>query len=148
MVADGPECWQGPGMAGIGRMPRPQTRELRFNPVSLDLVVERLATDPEALGGLEFVAAGLLEHLNDCVSLNALKQSEVGVTAAFPGAGSGVGHGEIGRIDHGPLAEQHGSLNFVLQLSYVPGPVERRQLVDRRGGEPGNRAICLGGKPV
>ena len=52
-----------------------QTSDL--NPVGLDLVVERLAPDAEALGGFEFVAAGFLEHLHDRVALHAFQQGEI-----------------------------------------------------------------------
>src|SRR6266516_6175745 len=35
-----------------------------FNPVRLDLVVQRLPPDPKALGSFQLVAASFLEHLD------------------------------------------------------------------------------------
>lgn len=62
---------------------------LNLDPVGLDLVIEGLAADAEALCGFELVAGRLLEHLDNCVSLDALEQGEVGV-AGFLSGGAGL----------------------------------------------------------
>ena len=55
----------------------PATWSLNLNAVGLDLVVEGLTTDAEALGSFKLVTTCVLEHLDDGIAFDALKQSEV-----------------------------------------------------------------------
>src|SRR5438093_474094 len=50
---------------------------LRGDGVGFDLVVEGLATDAEAAGGLKFVAVGLAENFDDLVALHRFHQGQV-----------------------------------------------------------------------
>src|SRR3954471_10161125 len=45
--------------------------QLRLDAVRLDLVVERLSSDAEALGGFELVTAGFFQHLNNGIALHS-----------------------------------------------------------------------------
>lgn len=49
---------------------QPLPHALRRNRVSLDLIVKRLASDPQAFGRLQLVAVRFFEHLNDLVALH------------------------------------------------------------------------------
>ena len=46
-------------------------------PVGLDLVVQSLTANAKSFGGLEFIAAGFLKHLNDGVALNAFEERKI-----------------------------------------------------------------------
>jgi len=114
-----------------------------FDAVGLDLVVERLTADAEAFGGLQFVAAGFLEHLDDGIALDALEQGEAGVASAFTGGG---GDGQISTIHNLAFAQEHRALHFVLQLADVARPVELPQQFGGGGRVAGNDAVGLRGK--
>src|SRR5260221_10662233 len=102
----------------IKPVPAKAAKLSRLNAVGLDLVVERLASDAEAFGGFEFVAAGFLEHLDDGVAFHSFEQSEAGVIALFglssPDRG---GDRQIRRVHFLGFAQQYGALDFVLQLA-------------------------------
>ena len=98
--------------------------------VSLDLVVERLAADAEAFGGFEFVAVGFLEHLDDGVAFHAFEQGEARVVFL---ARNALDVGVMDRSDDVhfiAFAQQHGALDFVLQLAHVARPVEAGEPFD------------------
>src|SRR5260221_6851565 len=112
----------------IKPVPAKAAKLSRLNAVGLDLVVEGLAADAEALGGFEFVAAGFLEHLNDGVALDAFQQGEAGIAAHVAGGGT---DGKVRRLDHLALAEHDRALHLDLQLADVAGPVEGAQTLAR-----------------
>ena len=105
-----------------------------IDPVSLDLVVKRLAADAEAFRRFEFVSAGFLEHLDDGVAFDTLQNGEIGVRRLFVRAAR-FGDGKIAGIDFIPLAKEHSPLDLILQLTDVSGPIEGGQAFDRRRGE-------------
>ena len=112
-----------------GALPR-RRYALHFNPVGLDLVVEGLAADAEALGGFELVPAGFLEGLDDGVAFHAFEQGETRV-GAVSRANLGVGDGKIGNVHFVAFVQENGTLDFILQLANVARSV--------KGGDPLNR---------
>ena len=118
---------------------------LNFDPVGFDLVVEGLAADAEALGGFQLVAAGFLERLDDGVAFHTFEQGETRV-GAFRGSAFDVGDGKHGHIDFVALVQEHGALDFVLQLSDVARPLKPGQPFDGPGREAIDDVIGLGGK--
>src|ERR1700728_219195 len=116
----------------------------RLNPVSLDLVVKRLAADAEAFGRFQFVAVGFLEHLDEGIAFDTFKQRESGI-GSFSRDELDVADGKVGDIDFRAFGQEDGALDFVLQLADVAGPFKTGQTFNGLRRETAQRAVGLGG---
>src|SRR2546427_6102217 len=116
----------------------------RLNPVRLDLVVEGLAANAEAFGGLQLVTAGFLEHLEDGIAFHRLHQGEVRVVLLrFDPRRA---QGQIRRVHLFAFAHEDRALHFVLQLPNVARPILSAQQLGGRGSVSGDDAVGLRGE--
>jgi hypothetical protein len=125
MLRAGGAARTGVGPVGLGR-------RVSVEAVAAHLGVERAPVDSQTPGGELLVAVGLMEGLDDALSLEIAQRSRhVGGPGALPQRGR-----QVLPLDHLAPAEHDQALDDVLDLSHVAGPGIVHQGIDDVRSEP------------